>query len=84
MTKPAFFYNDENGNPQDASLHEELLNNPEFDDLTAREEILSATEKGMPIKDAVMLLGTDAIREQYVRTGSIEKPDTEESDTEEL
>jgi hypothetical protein len=29
MSDPAFFFTDTDGNRQDASLHDELLNNPE-------------------------------------------------------
>ena len=72
MATSAFFYNDKHGNPQDASLHDELLNNPEVEDRVARNLIQSSVDDGMSLEEAVSLLGTDRIKQRFEQTGSIE------------
>ena len=63
MSDNAFFYVDRDGKKQDASLHQELLDSPEAEEAIARAAIERQLEAGMSLEDAVLLYGTERMRE---------------------
>jgi len=65
MSDPAFFFTDKDGNRQDSSLHDELLNNPEVEEATSRAAIEREVGKGTSLEMAVALFGTPAIQKAF-------------------
>ena len=57
MPGTEFFYTDENGQPQDAALHEDMLDNPEADEKQRRRAIVRQMEAGMSREDVELLFG---------------------------
>ncbi len=63
MSEPSFFYTDEDGNKCDGAMHEEMLNNPEAEALSAQAAIERQLAKGMNLAMAVSLYGTPAMQQ---------------------
>ena len=65
MPGKMFYYRDEDGTPQDADIHEEVLNNPLADLYFTLRNLRAHVDDGHTLEQALMLFGSEQLRQAY-------------------